>query len=198
MQLPKDRKRQNGSSAKAAGRICLSWTQRQVYPLFSWWGQKHPRKNYWSYIWRFTNCLKLWSLLLGNQCYLKRCCPPLKTTKGVRRKRHLQPWQGPIPKTPIPLEVASPRKERETAWWREVWPWYSYPWGATLEKGWIVPRTAQNRGWDPRVGTARDKVGKNKRGDATRCSLKTPLLPAALLTWRQGLVRREPPAKALT
>ena len=39
-------------------------------------------------------------LLLGNQYYLKRCCPPSKTTKGVRRKRHLQPWQGPVPKTP--------------------------------------------------------------------------------------------------
>ena len=127
MQPPKGRKRQNGSSAEAAGRICPSWTLRWAYPPFSWWGQKHPRKNYRSYTWRFTNCIDFQGLLLGNQCYLKRCCPPSKTTKGRRGKRPLQPWWAPIQKIPIPLEAASPRKERETAWWREVWPQYARP-----------------------------------------------------------------------
>ena len=127
MQQPKGRKRQNRSSAEATGRICLSWTQRQAYLPFSWWGHKLPRKNYRSYTWRFTNCTEFQGLLLGNQHYLKRCCPPSMTIKGQRGNGHLQPQWGPIQETPIPWEAASPRRERETAQWREVWPPYVRP-----------------------------------------------------------------------
>ena len=63
----------------------------------------------------------------GNLCYVKSCCPPLKTTKGRRQKRHLQPQQGPIQKTPIPLEVEPPRREKGTAQWRGVWTPYAKP-----------------------------------------------------------------------
>ena len=121
MQPPKGRKRPNESSARAASRICLSWTQRWAYPPFSWWGQKCPRNNCRSYTWRFINCTDSLGFLLENQCSSKRCCHPSKTTKGGRGKRHQQPQWGPIWKTPIPPEVVCLRKERKTAWWKEVW-----------------------------------------------------------------------------
>ena len=40
-------------------------------------------------------------------------------------------------------------------------------------------------------------VEKSRRGDAARCGLGTPLPPTALLTQRQDLGKKEPPAKAL-
>ena len=51
----------------------------------------------------------------------------LKDHQGWRGNGHLQPWQGPIKKTSIPWEAASPRREIETAQWREVWPMYVRP-----------------------------------------------------------------------
>ena len=56
---------------------------------------------------------------LGSQQYFKRCCPPSQTTKGVKKKRHQQPWQGPILKSHIPLKVVYPTKERKTTWWKK-------------------------------------------------------------------------------
>ena len=108
---------------------------------FSWWGQKLPRKNYRSYTWRFTSCTDSLGLLLGNQCYLKRCSPPSKTTKGGKGKGYLQPWQGPIQKTPIPQKVVPLRKERKTAQWREVWPWYMRP----TKKHWLWQLPSKKR-----------------------------------------------------
>ena len=79
---------------------------------FIWWDQKPPKKNCRSYTWRFTNFTDFQGLLLGNQHYLKRYCPPSKTAKGRGRKGHLQPQSGPIQKPPIPWEVEPPEGKK--------------------------------------------------------------------------------------
>ena len=71
---------------------------------------------------------------------LEEVLSSLKDHQGWKGERHQQPQQGPIQKTPIPQEVASPRKERETAWWRKVWPQFvrptkkHWPWWLPLKK----------------------------------------------------------------
>ena len=57
----------------------------------------------------------------GEPVLLEEVLSSLKDHQGQRGKRHQQPQQGPIWKTPIPPEAACLRKERKTAQWKEVW-----------------------------------------------------------------------------
>ena len=204
MQQPKGGKRQNGQFTEATGRSCLSWTHRQVYPPFHWWDQKPQKKNCRNYTWRSTNYTDFQGLLLGNQHYWKRWCPPSKTAKGRGKRGHPQPQQGPSQQTPNPQEAEPPRREEGTAQWRGVWPPYvrptkkCWPWQLPLRKklkDWATPGPTQKWKRGLKAGTAGDIVGRNKRGGAIRCSLKTILPPTAHLAWGESPVKKQPPLK---
>ena len=73
----------------------------------------HTRKS--------TSCIHCQGLLWGSWQYLKKCCPPSQTTKGVK-KRLSQPRHDPMLKAPILLGAVPPTEQGKMTQWREVWP----------------------------------------------------------------------------
>ena len=68
----KDGKRQNSTSAEASGGKCPSWTQRWIYPPFSWCNPKPAGRNSLIFTWRSTSCTGCPAPHQGNRPFLKR------------------------------------------------------------------------------------------------------------------------------
>ena len=65
-----------------------------------------------SYTWRFTNCTDFQGLLLGNQHYLKRCCPPQRLPRAEGGKGICSHSEAPSGRPPS-LEKCSPQKGKK-------------------------------------------------------------------------------------
>ena len=126
MQLSKGGRKQNGSSAKA------QLNTEVGVPAVQLVGQRWPKKSCLRYIWKYVSCIDCQDLLLESQQYLRKCCPPYQTTKGVRKKRPPHPQHDPMLKAPIPLGAMSPTEQGKMTQWREVWPWCVRP----IKKHW--------------------------------------------------------------